>query len=80
MTFGCELIREARDMSCYAARIREVVRGNQSDLDLLILPRLIAYPGGAEFYVNSSLLLRVRDAAELSRGEVIFGVHLPARK
>jgi hypothetical protein len=77
---GGELICEARDMSRYAARIREVVRGNQSDLDLLILPLLIAYPGGAEFYIKGGLLLRVCNTAELSRGEVILGVHLPARK
>jgi len=36
-----ELIGEARDVGRYAARVRKIIRGNQSDLDLLIPPRFI---------------------------------------
>ena len=48
MASSRELVGEARYVGRYAARVRKIVRGNQSDLDLLILPvlmLLIAYPG-----------------------------------
>jgi hypothetical protein len=36
-----ELIGEARDVGRYATRVGKIIRGNQSDLDLLIPPRFI---------------------------------------
>ena len=83
MASSRELIGEACDVGRYAARVRKIVRGNQSDLDLLILPVLICSlrtPAAIGSYLVTGLLLRISNAAELPRGEVILGVHLSARK